>query len=390
MRKFCFGTMCIALAISPAAAAQFLSPALSNYLTENGGKLVYLETTKILPNGATAHFRGTGFVISSSGDVLTAAHVVDGITRESLGQDHSSEFSTDATFNYKGRLGSKAGQLEDLHLVLLDDLRDLALLRFEGTRQFQAFEVASGAGLRPPEAVLALGFPLGSDTSVPALGRITGTGQADGRWLIDAAVNPGHSGGPVIRRDGRVVGVVHAGIQGATLMNLMLPLKSEDPILSKAGVKQVAGLPTSDPDTIPPRTGWNDIPLEGACEERRKHFENLAKGIHWACAEATVDRGGSNNVERTQNVRVTIPGSAALLDVRYFHRSRGDWQAPVEGGPWHSNAPGGDLQWMSIESAQSRTSGVDRIVEARCRNWSHNMRMFCALGVQYRAGAWLW
>src|SRR6185503_15553963 len=114
------------------------------------------------------------------------------------------------------------------------------------------------------------------------------------------------------------------------------------------------------------------------------------ENLHWACSEIAVASGGSPNVERTHSVRVTIPASAQVVDVRYFHRSREDWRAPTEVGPWHSNAPDGDLQWMEIESAESHISGNMRIVEARCRNWSHNLRMFCALGVQYRGGAWLW
>jgi len=390
MRLLCSVAALILFVITQEAEAQQESPALSDFLAKAADSLVYIETLKTLPNGASARFHGTGFVISSAGKVLTAAHVIDGISRETLGKSHNGEVNPNAIFRYQGRRGASDAQLEDLQLEFLDDLRDLAVLRFKSGRAFRPLEIASGTGLRPPEQILALGFPLAMNSIVPALGRITGTGQPDGRWLIDAAVNPGHSGGPVIRRDGRVVGVVHAGIQGVTLMNLMLPLIPKDPILVKTGVAQVTGDTPRYSDTIPTHTDWNDIPLEGSCENRRPLFEKTSEGIYWVCAEASVSSGGSPNVERTQNVRIAIPASAALMDVRYFHRSRGDWQNPVEVGTWHRNAPGEDLQWMSIDGAQSQTNGVETIVEARCRNWSHNLRMFCAIGAQYRAGAWLW
>lgn len=378
------------LCAAQATKAQQESPALADFLVRSNASLVYVETTKILPNGAMASFHGTGFVVSSIGQVLTAAHVVDGIARETLGKSYAGEINPKATFSYRGKLASSEAQLEDMQLDFLDDSRDLAILHFKKRGHFKPLEIASGANLRSPEQILALGFPLTMSSVVPALGRITGTGQPDGRWLIDAPVNPGHSGGPVIRRDGRVVGVVHAGIQGATLMNLILPFSPADPLLVRAGIAQVPDDNLQSLDVIPMRSNWDDIRLEGSCEERRSIFEKLAEGIRWACAEGVVSSGGSPNVERTQNVRVSIPASAAIMDVRYFHRSRGDWHDPVESGDWHTNPPDSDLQWMEINKAQIQFNGTSRIVEARCRNWSHNLRMFCAIGVQYREGVWLW
>jgi hypothetical protein len=97
------------------------------------------------------------------------------------------------------------------------------------------------------------------------------------------------------------------------------------------------------------------------------------------------------NVHVTAPVRIVVPRSAALLDVFYFHRSRGDWRNPVELGPWHANMPETDLQWMKIHAATVSTDGDgDLAIEALCRNWSADLRMFCAVGVRYRAGVLLW
>jgi Trypsin-like peptidase domain len=388
-KRFLIGLSAFALA-TVAATAQIASPALSGYLGTHAEAVVYFHTTQTLPNGMSADFYGTGFVIDASGHVLTAAHVADDITRETIGEAHADEMIPGATYKYEGSLGSENGPKLLMDLVELDDLRDLALFKLIEPAVYQHFEVASGVGLNTPEQVLALGYPVGSDASVPALGRITDTTRKDGRWLISAPVNHGHSGGPVVRRDGAVVGVVHAGFQGAALMNLMLPLKATDPILVKAGVTQ--NTRTWPPATagIPERTKFDDIAVDGACSDRSPIFEDAAKSIHWTCAEATVPRGVGPNVEKTKPVRVLIPSSAEILDVRYFHRSRGDWQAPVENGPWHANPPDVDLQWMMIDAGVVFGSGTDQLIQAQCRNWAHDMASFCAIGVQYKMDAWLW
>ncbi|HVR12075.1 MAG TPA: serine protease [Thermoanaerobaculia bacterium] len=372
-----------------AAFAQVPTATLAGYLAAMTNAVVYIETVKTLPNGASAPFHGTGFVISPDGYVLTAAHVADGISRDTLGVSHAAEVNPDATFRYRGSLGSAGAPPQELRLVTLDDLRDLALFKLVVAHDYPHFRLASGTGLRSPDQVLALGFPVPVTSIVPAFGRITDTSRRDGRWYVDAPVNPGHSGGPVIRRDGAVVGLVHAGIQGETLLNLILPLRDGDPILAGTGSAQ-------DPSPWPPaadapsRQRFGDIPLVGSCADRAGTFEDPARSLHWLCAETTVPRGVSQNVEKTRTVRLVIPASAELVGIRYFHRTRGDWQRPQEMGPWHTNPPDADLQWMMIEPAEVFRAGDDQVIQAQCRNWAHDLTMYCALGVQYRTAAWLW
>jgi serine protease Do len=74
--------------------------------------------------------------------------------------------------------------------------------------------------------VVAFGYPFGSGLAVskkekPAIsvnvGRITSLRQKAGelhRIQIDAALNPGNSGGPVLDKEGKVIGVVVGGVQG--------------------------------------------------------------------------------------------------------------------------------------------------------------------------------
>jgi len=73
-----------------------------------------------------------------------------------------------------------------------------------------------GGGVQVGDAVFAVGNPLGLIDTLTA-GVVSATGRSirtpDGRTLagliqFDAAVNPGNSGGPLLNRDGQVIGIV--------------------------------------------------------------------------------------------------------------------------------------------------------------------------------------
>lgn len=366
-------SLLILVMLTPRALAQ--NTAVQKFLDHQVRAVVHLETRKVLPNGMTAQYRGTGFVVSSDGLVLTALHVVAGDPPED-----------GATFQYGGSLGGDGDSRVTLSLLRSDSARDLALLKIDTAGTYATFTVASAKGVRTTDRVLALGFPVSATAVVPVLGEVTETTRTDGRWVIDAPVNPGHSGGPVVRRDGSVIGVVQAGISGLALVNLMLPLKEGDAIFRDTTVRQS----NRDWPPVAAPTTKQEIPLNGSCGDRPTVFERSDARVFWKCAEREVPNGVKANVEIVRTVRVTLPASAEVLDIRYFHRSREDWHNPNPFGPWHTNGPDQDLQWMEIGRAEIVNSGETQVVEADCRNWSAELRMFCAIGVQYRADAWLW
>jgi S1-C subfamily serine protease len=82
--------------------------------------------------------------------------------------------------------------------------------------------LATTGGLNPGDTVVAVGFPFGIGPSVSA-GVVAGLkrefvdperkdqgGHLTNLIQFDAAVNPGNSGGPLVNRDGEVVGIVTA------------------------------------------------------------------------------------------------------------------------------------------------------------------------------------
>ncbi len=167
-----------------------ISPSMVTIVSEGGS-----ETNPT--TGEPGRSLGAGVIINADGAILTAFHVVDGATSISL------------TFAD----GTKANGSIDT----ADPDNDIAVLVADAQPEVIVPAVLGG-GVQVGDDVYAVGNPLGligsmSSGVVSGLNRsipIDDTRSLDGLIQFDAAANPGNSGGPLLNRDGQVVGVVSA------------------------------------------------------------------------------------------------------------------------------------------------------------------------------------
>ncbi len=154
---------------------------------------------------------GSGFLFTPDGYVLTNAHVAEGARNFAVAR-------TD-------------GESAPAQLVGADAATDLAVIRIDGSHLPFA-ELGRSAALRVGQLVVAIGNPLGFSSTVSA-GVVSALGRTlranDGRLMegiiqIDAALNPGNSGGPLVDTRGRVVGVNTAVIFGAQSIGFSVPI----------------------------------------------------------------------------------------------------------------------------------------------------------------------
>ena len=142
---------------------------------------------------------GSGFVIDSSGHIVTNDHVVEDANR------------------YTVRFGEKGDPIE-AKLVGKDPSTDLAVLKIDPSKVPdgpKALKLAPTNSLRPGQAAIAIGSPFGLSGTVTtgvvsALGREIDSPNGfkiPGAVQTDAAINPGNSGGPLLDASGRVIGV---------------------------------------------------------------------------------------------------------------------------------------------------------------------------------------
>ena len=152
-----------------------------------------------LPNGTE---EGSGVILSSSGNILTNAHVV-----------------ADAG-NGRITVTFSDGSTATAHVVGSNTSKDIAVIKAEGVSGLTPATLGSSSTLHVGDTVLAIGSPLGLEGSVTsgivsALHRDAGkeSGASSDSVALndaiqtDAAINPGNSGGPLVDASGRVVGI---------------------------------------------------------------------------------------------------------------------------------------------------------------------------------------
>jgi S1-C subfamily serine protease len=168
-----------------------------------GPAVVRVETGSNQPNARERGGIGSGIVISPDGLVLTNSHVV-GSSKQIRLRDHE-------------------GIVTDARVLGVDPDTDLALLRADGARELHYASLGNSKGLRRGQLVVAIGNPLGFESTVTA-GVVSALGRSirsvSGRTIedviqTDAALNPGNSGGPLVSSAAEVIGINTAIISGA-------------------------------------------------------------------------------------------------------------------------------------------------------------------------------
>ncbi|MBD2615778.1 MAG: HhoA/HhoB/HtrA family serine endopeptidase [Nostoc sp. ZfuVER08] len=157
---------------------------------------------------------GSGFIINSSGQILTNSHVVDGADRVTV--------------------TLKDGRTFDGKVLGEDAVTDVAVIKIDANN-LPTVPVGNSDILQPGEAVIAIGNPLGLNNTVTS-GIISATGRSgsdigasDKRVdyiQTDAAINPGNSGGPLLNTRGQVVAMNTAIIRGAQGLGFAIPMNT--------------------------------------------------------------------------------------------------------------------------------------------------------------------
>jgi serine protease Do len=163
---------------------------------ENNIQSREINTIKQNINAPVIHYKtgGTGFLINTKGLVVTNAHIIQNasniVVQNSQGKDLQAK------------------------VVYSDVARDVAILKIEDT----AFKAPSAlpyaikkTSPEIAETVYTLGFP--RNDMVYGEGYLAAKTGLNGDTLtcqIDIAANPGNSGGPVLNRNGEVIGILSA------------------------------------------------------------------------------------------------------------------------------------------------------------------------------------
>ena len=160
---------------------------------------------------------GSGFVYDKQGHVVTNYHVL-GRAIESVGVENAKASKKPVARVVLQRRSDGVEKVFDGYLVGVDKRRDLLVLKVDVDESFgdtSPVTFGDSDAVRVGETVLSFGNPFGFEHSMTK-GVISARNRGfqsytesviGGAFQIDAATNPGNSGGPLVDTKGRVIGV---------------------------------------------------------------------------------------------------------------------------------------------------------------------------------------
>ena len=135
---------------------------------------------------------GSGFIIDSTGVIVTNNHVVGRADKIVVSLTDGTELTA--------------------RVLGTDELTDIAVIKVDSAVALPAVTWGDSRAVEVGDWILAAGNPFGLGSSVSAgivsaRGRDIGAGPFDDFLQIDAPINPGNSGGPTFNLDGQVIAV---------------------------------------------------------------------------------------------------------------------------------------------------------------------------------------
>ncbi len=235
---------------------------------------------------------GSGFIVSTDGKIVTNLHVIQGMTTAGVQLANGEIY-------------------ESFSIVGIDPKRDLAVLKISGLN-LTPVELGNSETLKVGQHIAVVGSPRGL-TGTVTTGVLSAVRAVEDQIFlqIDAAVNPGNSGGPVVKLDGTVVGVVVSKLKGAENLNFAVPVNGlrdlldnlKDPI-TLAQLREMLKSPTSVLSEAPltstfPRE-WKS--LNGGASRRLKLLDDSLTGEqHLTPDQVNAGRFIRYDIKRTGN-----------------------------------------------------------------------------------------
>lgn len=269
-------------------------------------------TAKYNGQTSTSTARGSGFILTEDGYVVTNHHVVEGDGKLSVITYSGEEYSA--------------------KLVGFDSTNDVALLKIEADG-LQAVTLGSSTALIVGDQVAAIGNPLGELTSTLTVGYIsakersvTTEGFAINMLQTDAAINSGNSGGPLFNMRGEVIGITTAkysgtSSSGATIegVGFAIPIDDVRGLLSDLatyGYVTGAYLGVSVSDMDPEAASYYGMPVGAYVQTVEKGFAAERGGIQPKDIITSINGTRVKNVnELTRALRSYKAGDMATITV---------------------------------------------------------------------------
>ena len=238
--------------------------------------------------------RGSGFFVRHD-TLITNEHVVENETYVTLQKND----------------GTTVSARVETHAPAFD----LAILKVATPSASQAvIPMGTARGLRPGQEIVVIGSALGTLQNSVSRGVVSGLRNAGGATLVqtDAATNPGNSGGPMLDRNGSVIGVTTMQYKDAQGLNFGVAIDHVRDLLE--------GRQTNLGSTRGLRDIQSQAQASSETDRRQQQGDDEFRGRMAQMAQAAMEIDGAWKRYRDQCYKAPIPGN---YDREWFAVLRG-------------------------------------------------------------------
>jgi len=204
--------LCRLLAISCLSSFAFLANAAApNQVTFSVAEIarrVGPAVVMVRMSGPSGDADGSGFIVDASGTIVTNLHVIEGATTVAVKLPNGDIY-------------------DEVRVRAFDARKDLAIIQILGYG-LPIVELGDSDATQVGQPVVLIGNPMGILQGSVSTGVVSGireTAAGGGRVIqIDAAANPGNSGGPLVNASGEVIGVLSFKLRGTENLNFVVPI----------------------------------------------------------------------------------------------------------------------------------------------------------------------
>jgi serine protease Do len=271
--------------------------------------------------------RGSGFIVSKDGQILTNNHVVEGVDKITV--------------------TLVDGKTYEATVLGRDPTYDLAVISIKPDGNLPVLELGDSDAIDVGEWAIAIGNPYGLEHTV-TVGVISAKNRSlhtqevnfDGFLQTDAAINPGNSGGPLLNMDGRVIGINTAIVPYAQGLGFAVPVNMAKQIMNDlVSYGKV-------------RRGWLGIAVQNLTKEFAEAY-NVDSETGVIVGDVFPDSAAAKAGLRRGDVIVEVNGNA-VKDMQSFVNTV------------RSQAPGAQMKLRVVRDGKkvSITAKLDEIPEA--------------------------
>ena len=208
--------------------------------------------------------KGSGFLVSAEGAILTNYHVIAHTKRATVRLANEDAYDT-------------------VEVLEIDKRKDIALIKIKGFG-LPYLKLGRSQNVEVGETVYSLSNPLGVFQNTLSEGIVSGIRPGDGYkyFQISAPISHGSSGGPIFNSKGEVIGIAVATIEEGQNLNFAVPIDyARGMVLEMGSPKPLAAIYEPAPEKPPESANAVGGPPATPVASKVAISEEMKKSSYW-------------------------------------------------------------------------------------------------------------